>query len=73
MLSKQRIEEVVMAHIFKPTTPQSAQTMAAELGLPEDSVKFGKVAIEITDGNRTIYVQIAATGNGVIILDEPPQ
>lgn len=73
MVSKQRIEEVVLAYIFKPSTPDNAMKMAEDLGLPPGSVRFGPKSIEITAEGKTAYVQIAGTGDQVVLLDEPPQ
>ena len=73
MISKQRIEEVVMAYIFKPSTPDNAVQMARDLGLPPGSVRFGPAAIEVVEDGKTTYVQIAGTGNGVVLMDEPPK
>ena len=72
MLSKQRIEEVVMAYIFKPSTPDNALKMAQDLGLPAGSVRFGPTAIVISEGDKTTYVQIAGTGNSVVLMDDEP-
>lgn len=62
-----------MAYIFKPTTPQNAMQMAKDLNLPPGSVRFGHAAIEISEGDKITYVQIAGTGNGVVLLDAPPK
>ncbi len=73
MVSKKRIEEVVLAYIFKPSTPDNARKMAEDLSLPPGSVRFGPKAIEITVEGKTTYVQIAGTGDTVVLMDEPPQ
>jgi hypothetical protein len=53
---------------MSPTTATAGNRIAAELGLPPGSVRFGAKAIEIVDDGKVLYCQITPEGN-IILAD----
>lgn len=69
MLSKNRIQEVILENIFQKTTADAANKIALQLGLPPGSVILGDKAISITEGTLTRHVLIAQDGRSVVFVD----
>ena len=69
MLSKEKLEEVILANIFQLATPSAANKIASELELPPGSVVLGEKTIAITEDRETRHVQISADGRSIIFVD----
>jgi hypothetical protein len=71
MLSKERIQEVILANIFQRSTPDAADKIAKELQLAPGSVVLGDnpKVIAVTEDQTTRYVQIAPDGRSIVFVD----
>ena len=69
MLSKNKIQEVILASIFKHTTPDAANNMARALELAPGSVVFGDKAIAIIEDGTTRHFIIATDGRNIVEVD----
>lgn len=68
MLDKKRIEEVLGKTFHLPTTTQTANILAVQMGLKPGSVVFGEKSIDITDGKEILHVQYTPQG-GIAFVD----
>jgi hypothetical protein len=69
MLSKDRIQEVILGNIFQLATPEAANKIARELELPPGSVILGNKTISVTEGDQTRHLQITGDGRSIVFVD----
>lgn len=70
MLDKKRIEEVLMRTFHLPSSTQTANILATQMGLPVGSVRFAESSIDIVDPDSKAVLHAQYTPEGGIAFVE---
>lgn len=76
MLSKEKLQQVILSNIFQLSTPVAANKIAQELDLAPGSVILGErpapnkpAVITVKEDGETRHIQIAEDGRSIVFVN----